>query len=162
MNFVLSNKEKEDIQKEINKVFDKLYVKNLLEKSIKENCALSQYKLAKYYMYDINNEKQGFYWYKKSAEQGNDKAQYYIANCYALGIGVEYNMHEAIRWCLKSALQNNKVAQYQLGSCYENGKIGSVNIPNAIMWYQKAVAQGVKEAQYHLGKFTNQNKIQLK
>ena len=51
MSFLLDT-EREQIMTEINRVFDKLYIKNLLEKSIKENCALSQYNLAKYYMFE--------------------------------------------------------------------------------------------------------------
>ncbi len=55
MTSFLTDTEKEDIKTEINNVFDKIFVKNLLEKSIKENCSISQYNLAKYYMKE--NEK---------------------------------------------------------------------------------------------------------
>ena len=96
MDSLLLELEKEVIKTEINKIYDILYIKNLLEKSIKENCHLSQYNLAKYYFNEKKNGKQAYYWYKKSAEQGNAKAQYCVADFYARGICVDYNMHDAI------------------------------------------------------------------
>ena len=58
MDSLLLELEKEVIKTEINKIYDILYIKNLLEKSIKENCHLSQYNLAKYYFNEKKNVKQ--------------------------------------------------------------------------------------------------------
>jgi TPR repeat protein len=161
MNQYLSTIELDNIKKEINNIFDKVHVKNLLEKSIKDNCALSQYKLAKFYIYEKQNYNQAFYWYKKSAEQGHNEAQYKVADCYALGKGVDYNIQEALFWCIKAALKNHKMAQFQLGRLYEEGKTGTINIPNAIMWYTKSADQGFRDAQYYLGKLYEEGKLGL-
>ena len=39
----------------------------------------------------VKDLKQGFYWYKKSAEQGNPIAQSNIATLYSSGNGIEKN-----------------------------------------------------------------------
>lgn len=158
---ILSDTEIDEIRKEIYYVCNKINIKYILEKSIKDNCSESQYKLAKFYMKEKNNEKQAFYWYKKSAEQGHINAQYKVADCYAIGKGVEFNLNEAVSWCIKAALQNHKVAQFQLGRLYEEGRLGTVNISNAIIWYTKSSAQGFRDAQYYLGKFYEEGRLGL-
>ena len=157
----LSNKERDEIQKEIFNICNKISIKPTLEKAIKENCAISQYKLAKFYIYEKKNYKQGFYWYKKAAEQGHTKAQYNIADCYAHGLGIDYNIHESVSWCIKAAIKNHKEAQFQLGRLYEEGETGTVNMPNAIMWYQKSSDQGFRDAQYYLGKLYEDGRLGL-
>ena len=49
MNTILLETEKKDISKEINKIFDNIYIKPILEKAVKENCSVSQYKIGKFY-----------------------------------------------------------------------------------------------------------------
>ncbi|WP_418642377.1 protein kinase domain-containing protein [Vibrio chaetopteri] len=53
-------------------------------------------------------------WFRKSADQGNAKAQYNLASMYEQGRGVDKDMTEAVRWYVKSAKQGNKDAQSKL------------------------------------------------
>lgn len=58
---------------------------------------------------------------KQSAELGNAEAQYNLAYCYQVGIGVEKNQKTAIEWYQKSADKGFNDALYQLMMAYGNG-----------------------------------------
>ena len=63
-------------------------------------------------------------WIQKSAEQGNDLAQYDLGDLgvlYVNGYGVTQDYTIAVKWIQKSAEQGNAKAQYNLGAMYENG-----------------------------------------
>ena len=47
--------------------------------------------------------KQAFFWYKKSADQGNTNAQFQLGNCYYEGHGTQRNQKEAIFWFKESS-----------------------------------------------------------
>ncbi len=46
-------------------------------------------------------------WYRKSAEQGYDKAQYNLAKMYEMGMGVPRNYAQALKWYHKAAAQGD-------------------------------------------------------
>ena len=48
----------------------------------------------------------------KAAEQGDDKAQYYLAKCYEEGKGVEKDLVKAVEWYAKAAEQGEKKTQF--------------------------------------------------
>lgn len=50
-------------------------------------------------------------WLRKSAEQGNERAQCILAVCYENGKGVEKKYREAVSWYKKSAEQGHVLAQ---------------------------------------------------
>lgn len=52
---------------------------------------------------------------KKAAEQGNAKAQYTLALCYAEGVGVAQDPVEAVKWYRKAAKQGHEMAIEMLG-----------------------------------------------
>ena len=54
--------------------------------------------------------------YKEAAEQGNEKAQFNLARCYAKGEGVEKDRGEAAKWMRQSAEQGFALAQNNLGA----------------------------------------------
>ena len=62
---------------------------------------------------EIDYEK-AVYWCRKSAEQGNAKAQFKLGNCYYNGEGVEKDLDKAIYWYEKSAEQGNEDAEMRL------------------------------------------------
>jgi hypothetical protein len=53
-------------------------------------------------------------WYRKSAEQGNARAQYNLGYCYHYGQGVEQSYTEAVKWHRKSAAQGDERAKAAL------------------------------------------------
>ncbi len=53
-------------------------------------------------------------WYRKSAEQGNASAQFYLGWMYHKGQGVEKDLAAALVWYTKSAKQGNENAKKEL------------------------------------------------
>ena len=92
------------------------------------------------------DKKAAFGWYKKAAEQGNSKAQYYLACCYACGAGCKKDDHKYFEWCKKSAEQGDAEAQYQLGNSYRIGSCCEKNKRQAIKWFEKSAEQGYEDA----------------
>jgi hypothetical protein len=58
-----------------------------------------------------NDDNEAAKWIKKSAQQGDDKAQYFLGLMYCDGRGVERNRNEGMKCFEKSAAQGNKKAQ---------------------------------------------------
>ncbi|MBM4222878.1 MAG: sel1 repeat family protein [Gammaproteobacteria bacterium] len=80
----------------------------------------------------------------QAAWQGVPKAQYYVANAYLKGSGVELNPNRAFRWFLQSARSGYRPAQYQVSYLYEKGHGTYPSITKAYAW--KVVAlQGLFE-----------------
>jgi TPR repeat protein len=101
---------------------------------------------------EVNYEK-AFYWFLKSANQGNCLAEYEVAACYYLGDGVEVNNDKKIYWLEKSANHGYCEAQNSLGSCYYLGLGVEIDYEKAVYWYKKAAEQGSANAQLNLGNF---------
>ncbi|MFI3206576.1 MAG: tetratricopeptide repeat protein, partial [Clostridia bacterium] len=99
------------------------------------------------------NYNEAFKWFKRSAEQENAFAQYYLGICYEYDRGVEGNLSESFKWYKKSAEQGHAIAQYKLGGCYKNGQAVEKNQNEAFKWYKKSAEQGHATAQYNLGVF---------
>src|SRR5690242_7922357 len=59
--------------------------------------------------------------WEKAAEQGSDKAQFYLGDCYENGHGVDRDVTNAANWYKKASEQGNPDAQCRLGECYEKG-----------------------------------------
>ena len=119
-------------------------------------------------------------WYKKSAEQGDASAQFYLGWMYTkergvaqnyvqatylfddspqsnLGLmyyngqGVAQNYTQAAKWFKKSAKQGHAKAQYNLGLMYDNGWGVAQKYTQAVYWYKKSAEQGYAKAQSNLG-----------
>ena len=91
------------------------------------------------------------FWYTRSAEQGNARAQFKLGLMYANGKGVEQDDTQAVYWYEKSAKQSNADAQCNLGWMYRNGKGVEQDDEQAVFWYEKAAEQGEAYAQRNLG-----------
>jgi len=61
-------------------------------------------------------------WYRKAAEQGDAKVQYFLGVCYYYGEGVAKDDVEAVKWWRQAAEQGDANAQYYLGVCYFKGE----------------------------------------
>jgi len=96
--------------------------------------------------YEAKDYETAVTYYRKSAEKGNEKAQFNLARCYAKGEGIEKNQVEAVKWMRKAAEQGFAPAQYNLGCCYETGNGVEKDLKEAESWFRKAVEQGVEQA----------------
>jgi TPR repeat protein len=81
------------------------------------------------------------------AQQGDAKAQVFLAYLYETGQGVVQNYAKAAEWYSRAAQQGNAVAQTQLGNMYRLGKGVPQNYILAYMWLDLAARQGHKKAQ---------------
>ncbi|MDE7083958.1 MAG: sel1 repeat family protein, partial [Clostridia bacterium] len=54
------------------------------------------------------------YWYKRAAEQGEERAQFNIAVCYENGLGVKKDLEKAVKWYKKAAEQDDEDAEKAL------------------------------------------------
>ena len=62
------------------------------------------------------------YWYRKSAELGNVRAQYLVADIYLNGLGIEKDPAQAAVWYRKAADAGDTDALYALGTLYRTGE----------------------------------------
>ena len=83
-----------------------------------------------------------FYWYQKSAEQGNIEAQLHIGLMYSMGEGVKKDFSKSLYWVKKSAQQGCSEATFILGTMYEAGHGVKKNLTKAIILLKKAAAEG--------------------
>jgi uncharacterized protein len=67
------------------------------------------------------NYEESVNWFKMSAEQGLDIAQFNLGLMYSEGKGITKNDKEALKWFSKSAKQGFPEAQYNLGVSYAYG-----------------------------------------
>lgn len=81
------------------------------------------------------------------ADAGYADAQYYMGILFALGRGVERDIHQAESWLLKAAQQGHTGAQYSVGAIH----LQRSDIPQAIDYFKLAAAKGHRSAQYNLG-----------
>jgi TPR repeat protein len=89
------------------------------------------------------DDKEGFEWTLKAADQGDADAQYDTCLDYRSGYGVTSDDSVAQPWCRKSAEQGNADAQYEMGLLSHN--------KDAVGWYRKAAMQDHVIALYTMG-----------
>eukprot|EP00468_Gymnochlora_sp_CCMP2014_P003010 CAMPEP_0167755636 /NCGR_PEP_ID=MMETSP0110_2-20121227/8938_1 /TAXON_ID=629695 /ORGANISM="Gymnochlora sp., Strain CCMP2014" /LENGTH=264 /DNA_ID=CAMNT_0007641653 /DNA_START=6 /DNA_END=800 /DNA_ORIENTATION=+ len=100
------------------------------------------------------DEKKGFYWHRKAAQNGRKSAQYNLGYCYEHGIGIwRSKPKKAVKWYRRAAEGGESRAQNNLGHCYEKGIGVSQDGKKAFMWYSYSAANGEMRAYYHLGRF---------
>ncbi|MBS9767066.1 MAG: sel1 repeat family protein [Flavobacteriaceae bacterium] len=135
---------------------DRTKLDNIVQKMIKNNenddnilFAINDFK--KKYSKFKNNIQKAFYWFKKSAEQDNANAQYYLGKMYYKGEGTPKDTKKAFRWFKKSAEQGNSNAQYDLALMYKNGEETLTDKKQALHWLKKSAEQGLDKGQYNLG-----------
>jgi hypothetical protein len=104
---------------------------------------------------------------QRSAEAGDAKAQFDLADAYFEGNGIPKDLAKGIDWLQKSAAQGYTGAEVTLGVLYQNG----VQVPKdphiAAKWYRKAARQSDKDpkhaqkAQSDLGQMAAQGLISI-
>ena len=80
-------------------------------------------------------------WYRKSAEQGNFRAQFNLGSMYQLGQGVPQDYKEAARLFRLAAEQKMSVALFAMGGLYFKGHGVPQDYNEAHKWYRQAADQ---------------------
>lgn len=91
---------------------------------------------------------------QRLARQGDAKAQYELANLYALGEappGEPDPDRMAARWYFEAAQQGHADAQYALGLFFLSGKGVIQNQDEALKWLKRAAAAGHADARRFVG-----------
>lgn len=78
------------------------------------------------------------------AKSGDSKAQNYVGEIYAKGVGGTPQYDLAAAWFLKAAEQGDARAQINLGGLYEKGLGVAKDMVQAVAWYRRA--SGLSEA----------------
>ncbi len=76
--------------------------------------------------------------YKEAANKGNQKAQFSLAQAYALGLNNKVEEKKAFYWYVQASYLNNNKAMYLVAAMYETGFGVNKNIKEAISWYKKS------------------------
>ena len=87
---------------------------------------------------------------KRTAQQGDARAQYELGEMYDRGEGVAANSDEAVKWYHKAAEQGHPGAQWQLGYKYEYGSGVAVDNVESLKWFRRAAGQDHGIAQFEL------------
>ena len=90
-------------------------------------------------------------WWRRAAEQGDARAQFFLAGAYNDGEGVPQDDAEAAKWYRRAAKQGDAIAQAALGLMYDTGEGVPQDDAEAAKWYRRAAEQGFAPAQYLLG-----------
>ena len=125
-----------------------------LEKAAEKNYPPAQNELGALYYSGKNdivrNPKKAVEFFRKAADKGNAKAQFYLGVCYDRGMGVKQNDKEAFKWYEESAKQGYGPAQFNLGAFFESGRGEAANEDEAIKWYFEAAINDEVDAQSNL------------
>ncbi len=92
--------------------------------------------------YDRHDYEKSFELFEQAAILGEAHAQYYLAESYLYGRGIEKSETTSIRWYKKSAMQSLAEAQNKLAYFCKHGLYVEKNIDEAITLYEKAALQG--------------------
>jgi hypothetical protein len=133
---------------------DEFFIKNLQtkerfeawKKAAERGKPEGQYLLGECHRLVSNDKEEAAKWYLKAAEQGLSRAQFKIALCYIVGVGVPKNESEGLKWLRKAAERGVADAQFMLGVCYAGGAGVPKSESEAVEWYRKAAAKGHKPA----------------
>jgi len=77
-----------------------------------------------------------------AAQQGSDRAQFWLGYMYDEGLGVDQDYAEALRLYRMAADQGHDLALLHIGYMYENGRGVAQNDAEALRWSRLAAAQG--------------------
>lgn len=93
---------------------------------------------------------QAMLYFRPLADEGDFRAQYYVAYLYLNGYGVTKNTELGVEYLQKSLAHNYHLAQALMGFLYAQGEAVPVDHKKAIALYQKAADQGNTSAMLNL------------
>ena len=130
----------------------------LLPDLAKAGDARAQYSLAVMYFYGRGlpeDEKLALEWARKSAEQGNLDAMFFVGNIYIFGDKVPAITDdpdlEAAKWFFEAASRGHAEAEYGLGLLFLAGKGVVQSNDEAMTWIRRAAEHGHTGAKNFLG-----------
>lgn len=127
-----------------------------LKKRAQKGDAQAQSELGHSYLYDHSrlNDKEGYEWVKKAAEQNYAFSQLELGNIFydpkGYYLDLPQSNEQAFYWWKKAAEQGNAVAQAFLGMCYYEGKGCKTSYKDAFNWFMKSYKGGNKYAAFRL------------
>lgn len=89
--------------------------------------------------------------FRPLAEQGDVRAQVYLATMYRRGLGLPRSLAKAAEWYGRAAEQGDAGAQYNLAVHYREGLGVATDQVRASELFEQAARQGMVEAQINLG-----------
>lgn len=120
--------------------------------------AAAQEKLAVMYFYGRGvpeDETKALEWAKRSADQGNVDAMYFIGNMYVFGDRLPKTVQdpdqEAAKWYFEAARRGHPEAEYGLGLLFLAGKGVVQDQEEAMRWIRSAAEHGHAGARSFLG-----------
>lgn len=120
---------------------------------------VAQEKLAVLYFYGRGvpeDEERALQWARRSAEQGNGEAMYFIGNMYVFGDKLPKSIadpdQEAAKWYFEAARRSVPEAEYGLGLLFLAGKGVVQDQEEAMRWIRLAADHGHAGARSFLGK----------
>ena len=94
----------------------------------------------------------GMEWVRKSAAQGNARAQDLIGCLHYHGKILVKDEAEAVKWFQKAAAQGDVYAQFNLGYCFYKGEGVAKDVGEAVRLFRLAAEQGEETAQHNLAR----------
>ncbi len=117
-----------------------------LEKSSNSVTQLSKRRKAAARMPLIAENKRGFQWTEKAAENGDPQAQLQLGRSYLYGRSVAQNYEKALIWLERAGNQENHEAQFLLGEIYLYSSGVETNLDLAYHWFSRAAEAGLQKA----------------
>jgi uncharacterized protein len=124
---------------------------NTLQTEANDGNARAQFLLGHYYIHDLNNPKQGVYWYKKSADQNYPLALDVMSTLYLSGYGVSLNYKKVYYYAKKGADLGQPISESNLGFLYYGGNYVKKNLKKAKKLFEKSAGQGSALGMFNLG-----------
>jgi uncharacterized protein len=100
---------------------------------------------------DAGDNVPAFKMMKSLAEEGNEKAEYFLGQMYERGLGTKKNQRKAAQWYKRSADQGLANAQYEIGYLHLDGPTFLKNNSEAVKWFKLSAAQDFAQSQRVLG-----------
>ncbi len=98
------------------------------------------------------NDIESLHWWTKAAEQGSDRAQYYVGMYYYSTVSVKRNGAEAAKWLKKVDGKDRAWAQFMLSTIYYLGQDVKIDEAEGLKHLKESAEQGHAVAQHLLGK----------
>lgn len=123
----------------------------------------AQYTLGNIYTNDweFYDLKKGVEQYEKSAEQGNENAQYRLGKLYINPELEVYDLQKGVTYLKEAAEQGNEFAQLKLGIEYIKGKSVDRDLFSAREWLGKSAEQGNEIAKNMLDNLSSSGRPQM-
>lgn len=105
------------------------------------------------YLEEIHDSSKAFSSFKEalSHDSKDGSANFWMAQCYSSGYGVEKDKAKALEFYIKSAEAGDKHGAFEAGDYYFCGWGTEEDFNEAIKWYKVAADQGLPEAYHGLG-----------